>query len=181
MRISVAMATHNGERYLRDQLESIARQSRQPDEVVISDDRSSDSTLAVAEVFARRAPFEVIIVRNAETGGYGENFLRATEHCSGDLIAFSDQDDVWHVDKLLRCEAPFLTDPGLALTGHSTPIVDEDLRPTGRIEPRVRRRRAYRAVRCLRLPCSRAVLSWSAPPTSSWPPVTRCQGITRVP
>ena len=145
MRISVAMATHNGERYLRGQLESIERQSRRPDEVVISDDCSSDSTLAVAEAFARRAPFDVTVIRNDETVGYGENFFRATEQCSGHLIAFSDQDDVWHVDKLLRCEVPFLADPGMALAGHSTPIVDQNLRPTGKIEPRVRRSRAYRS------------------------------------
>jgi glycosyltransferase involved in cell wall biosynthesis len=144
MRISVAMATYNGERFLGEQLESIARQSRPPDELVISDDVSSDSTLALAAAFADQARFDVVIIDNADRLGYGENFLRAVARCTGELIAFSDQDDVWHVDKLSLCERPFLTNPRASLVAHSTPIVDELLRPLGHIEPHIRRRRTYR-------------------------------------
>ncbi|MHB1567637.1 MAG: glycosyltransferase [Solirubrobacteraceae bacterium] len=138
------MATYNGERFLGEQLESIAQQSRPPDELVISDDASSDSTLELATAFANQAPFDVVIIENADRIGHGENFLRAVARCTGDLIAFSDQDDVWHADKLSLCEPPFHTSPRVSLVAHSAPVVDALLRPLGQIEPHIRRRRTYR-------------------------------------
>ena len=94
LRISVAMATWNGERFVGEQLESIARQSRLPDEVVLSDDASADRTLEIARAFARKAPFDVVVLGNDERVGHGENFFRAMRACKGDVIALSDQDDV---------------------------------------------------------------------------------------
>ena len=63
-RISVAMATYNGERYIREQLDSIARQTLLPIEIVITDDGSTDRTREVVEEFARTSPFLVRLVRN---------------------------------------------------------------------------------------------------------------------
>jgi glycosyltransferase involved in cell wall biosynthesis len=128
-RISVAMATFNGERFLVDQLNSIADQTRLPDEVVISDDCSSDCTTEIAQAFARRAPFDVIILRHQNRVGHANNFFRAMKACSGDLIALCDQDDVWHPEKLRRCEQPMQADPAISLVTHSARVVDEALRP----------------------------------------------------
>src|SRR3954447_24654813 len=129
MRISVAMATWNGERFIAQQLQSIAEQTRPPDELVISDDGSSDDTVEVARRFARRAAFDVVIMPNEERIGYSDNFFRAMKACTGDLIALCDQDDVWHPDKLARCERPLQLDPSVSLVAHSGRVVDDGLRP----------------------------------------------------
>ena len=112
-RISVAMATFNGERHLAAQLESIAQQTLAPHELVVSDDGSTDSTLEIVEAFERRAPFHVRIERNPTRLGFAANFLTAAERCEGELIAFADQDDVWLSTKLERAAAAFA--PGVVL------------------------------------------------------------------
>ena len=101
--VSVAMATYNGARFLDAQFESIAAQTRQPLELVIADDGSSDETVMIAERFAVRAPFEVRILGSPGRRGIVENFMRAARATSGDLVAWSDQDDVWMPGELARC------------------------------------------------------------------------------
>jgi glycosyltransferase involved in cell wall biosynthesis len=128
MRVSVAMATYNGERFLPEQLESIAWQARPPDELVVSDDGSSDRTLEITREFADRSGFDVIILRNDVRLGAVGNFFRAMSSCTGDLIAFSDQDDVWHPEKLERCERQF-GDSRVSLVIHSARTVNETLHP----------------------------------------------------
>jgi glycosyltransferase involved in cell wall biosynthesis len=104
MKFGIALATYNGARFLREQLESLLRQSRHPDHVVISDDSSGDDTLGIAEWFKRRAPYRVDILGNDKRLGVMENFLRATSACEADFIAFCDQDDIWMPAKLELCE-----------------------------------------------------------------------------
>ncbi|MBW2422395.1 MAG: glycosyltransferase, partial [Deltaproteobacteria bacterium] len=99
-RISVAMATCEGAPYLDAQLESLRTQSRPPDELVLCDDHSADETPAIAEAFARRAPFSVRIERNPQRLGITANFEKAVSLCSGDLIFLADQDDVWKPTKI---------------------------------------------------------------------------------
>ena len=108
MTISVAMCTYNGERYLREQLESIVRQQRLPDQVIICDDASRDGTLAICKAFAATAPFPVHIHTNDTTIGSTGNFARSIALCAGDIIVLSDQDDVWHWNKLHLIEQTFL-------------------------------------------------------------------------
>lgn len=95
VRISVAMATFNGARWLRQQLDSIAAQSRLPDELVVRDDGSTDATLDVLRAFAGAAPFPVRVRRGAVRLGYSGNFDAAIRACTGDIVLVSDQDDVW--------------------------------------------------------------------------------------
>ena len=109
--ISIAMCTFNGARYLPAQLRSIALQNRQPDELVICDDGSSDATAKIAATFARSAPFEVRIVRNANNLGSTKNFEQAISLGHGDVIALADQDDIWYPDKLQTIENAFLFSP----------------------------------------------------------------------
>jgi hypothetical protein len=104
MTLAVAMATCNGESFIGEQLESIARQTRRPDVLAISDAGSSDRTLELVWEFARRAPFEVSIHELGYRTPPFETFLDAIAHTMADLIAFSDQDDVWEPDKLEVCE-----------------------------------------------------------------------------
>lgn len=102
MTISIAMATYNGEQYLQTQLDSLASQTRLPDELVISDDGSSDSTIEIAEGFAASSTFDVKVLKNTNRLGYIKNFERALLHCSGEIIALSDQDDIWLPEKLAK-------------------------------------------------------------------------------
>ena len=92
VRISVCVATFNGERHVREQLQSVLSQLGPDDEVIVSDDHSGDGT--VAEVEAVADP-RVTLIRNAETVGYSSNFARALERATGEYIFLCDQDDVW--------------------------------------------------------------------------------------
>ncbi len=125
------MATYNGERFLREQLDSLARQTLLPLELVVGDDASQDGTVAIIEDFAKHAPFPVRLQRNAKRLGFRGNFFAAAERCQGDLIAFCDQDDMWHEAKLEKCAVPF-QNPDVTMVCHDAEIVDQDGRRLGR-------------------------------------------------
>jgi glycosyltransferase involved in cell wall biosynthesis len=139
MRISIALATYNGERFLREQLDSLARQSSLPYELVVSDDRSSDGTLGIVEAFAREAPFPVRTHRSDENLGWQENFVRAALRCEGEWIAFCDQDDVWLPDKLKRVSECALQHPEVVMVVHSAALAKENLDLSGGRLPDIRR------------------------------------------
>jgi glycosyltransferase involved in cell wall biosynthesis len=109
MKISIALCTFNGERYLDEQLASIAAQTRLPDEMVICDDGSTDNTLSIVELFAKKAAFAVRIVQNKQNLGVIANFQQAVGLCHGELTALADQDDVWLPDKLANAEQVILS------------------------------------------------------------------------
>lgn len=96
--ISVAMPTYNGEKYLREQLDSIYNQTMQPDEVVVVDDCSKDTTLKILEEYHERYGLKYYV--NEKNLGYNKNFEKAISLCSGDYIALSDQDDIWFPNKI---------------------------------------------------------------------------------
>lgn len=131
MKISIAMATYNGEQFIGEQLHSYIAQTRLPDELIISDDRSSDRTLEIIEEFARIAPFSIDILRNSGRFGIAKNFETAIRHCSGDIIFLSDQDDVWFRDKLKAVEHLFSVDREAQVVINDAEITDERLRSTG--------------------------------------------------
>jgi len=130
MKISVALCTYNGSRYLQEQLDSIAAQTRRPDEIVISDDASTDGTLETAERFAATAAAEVHIVRGEQNIGSDKNFERAIAKCSGDIIFLADQDDVWLPHKVERMMRGF-DDPQVGMAFSNAKVVDAELRPLG--------------------------------------------------
>lgn len=92
MKISVCMATYNGEKYIEEQLKSILDQLSEEDEVVISDDHSKDSTINVIQSI--NDP-RIRVYYNEGEKGYTKNFENALKHSEGDIIFLSDQDDVW--------------------------------------------------------------------------------------
>jgi glycosyltransferase involved in cell wall biosynthesis len=138
--VSVALATHNGERFLSEQLASLARQSQLPLELVVCDDDSSDGTLEVLAAFAAEAPFDVTVHPNDGRLGFAETFLRAASLCKGEAIGFCDQDDVWLAGKIERCGRE-LQRPGVLLAMHSSRLANEALEPTRRLYPHIRRDR----------------------------------------
>ncbi len=114
MNISVAMCTYNGERFLEEQLNSIARQSLPPGEVIICDDGSTDATEEIVVRFATSVPFPVHFHRNIKNLGSTKNFEQAIQLCTGELIALCDQDDVWFPEKLAVMADILNTTPAVA-------------------------------------------------------------------
>ena len=120
--ISVAMATYNGHRYIRRQLDSLARQSHLPTELIVTDDSPNDDTVRIIDSFAKTAPFPVGVWRNETRLGYRANFMRAASLCQSELVAFCDQDDCWYPDKIALSLKPF-SDPEVLLTYHNADVV----------------------------------------------------------
>lgn len=127
-RLSVAMCSFEGAQFLQQQLDSLLTQTRVPDELVVCDDGSTDSTVEILEEFARLSPFPVRIVRNPQRLGVAKNFELAISLCTGDVIALADQDDVWHLAKLERL-ARALSEADLAFS--DAEVVGEALKPLG--------------------------------------------------
>ncbi len=100
MKISIAMATYNGAKYIQEQLQSFVDQTRQPDELIITDDCSTDQTEAIVREFAKTAPFTVEFHINEKSLGYCGNFNAALMKTTGDVVFLSDQDDVWFPEKI---------------------------------------------------------------------------------
>jgi glycosyltransferase involved in cell wall biosynthesis len=132
MKISVAMCTYNGAAFLPAQLESIIGQSRQPDEIVICDDGSTDQTRTLLENFANESSIPVSLKLNQQNLGSVKNFEQAINLCTGEAIALSDQDDVWRSDKLKLIEQAFENAPAAGLVFSDAEIVDEKLAPMNR-------------------------------------------------
>lgn len=128
MKISVAMCTFNGARYVRDQLDSIAAQTRLPHELVVCDDHSADATCEIVTAFAASAPFPVRLHVNEQNLGSSKNFEQAIGLCEGDVIALSDQDDIWLPEKLRRIEDCLSGNPDVGLVFTDAEVVDEDLK-----------------------------------------------------
>ena len=126
LNISVAICTYNGEKYIQEQLQSILNQTLRPDEIVLGDDGSSDSTLCIVREFAKNCPIYIKIIQNHSRAGYRDNFLSTSKQCKGELIAFCDQDDVWLPEKLSSC-ARWFTDKNVMLVCHGYHVVNERL------------------------------------------------------
>ena len=127
-RISIAMATYNGARFLPEQLASFVAQERLPDELVVCDDCSTDATIDILNDFAASAPFTVRVERNDKNIGYVRNFEKALSLCTGDIVFMSDHDDVWLPSKLGRVEQVFKDDPMVMATINDMIITDAELR-----------------------------------------------------
>ena len=95
--ISVCMATYNGEKFIAEQLESILGQISKDDEIIISDDQSSDATIDIIKKFNDS---RIQIFSNRDTHGFTPNFQNALIRARGDIIFLSDQDDVWLPNKV---------------------------------------------------------------------------------
>lgn len=134
MKVSVALATFNGGRYLEEQLDSICRQTLLPWELLICDDGSNDDTVEVARRFADDAPFKVTVDAHGLRLGFTGNFVRAIGQCTGDIVALCDQDDVWAEEKL-AVTMPVFEDESVATVTHRVRVVNEHLHRTPLVEP----------------------------------------------
>jgi glycosyltransferase involved in cell wall biosynthesis len=132
--VSVAMCTYNGEKYIEQQLQSIAAQTMLPLEIVICDDCSTDATPTIVADFARTAPFAVTFVVNpgnvgSSKKGITRNFEKASALCVGQYIAMCDQDDMWVPEKLARLVAKLESDPGFGGVFSDAQLMDPQSQP----------------------------------------------------
>ena len=101
MKISVVMTTYNGEKYIIEQLDSIAKQSLFPDEVCIFDDCSTDNTVKIIASYIKNNCLENFkLFVNEKNLGWKKNFIHGISHVTGDYIFTADQDDIWMFDKI---------------------------------------------------------------------------------
>ena len=132
--LSVVVCTYNGEKYVQQQLLSILNQTIKPDEIIVSDDGSSDNTVAlVREVLApiHTTGITVTILTRDTPLGVAGNFSEALTQARGDLIALSDQDDVWLPEKLEVLTEVFSHHPEVVLVHTDATLIDASGKPTG--------------------------------------------------
>ena len=126
MDVSVAMCTYDGIPHIREQLDSILEQTYTPSEIVICDDGSSDGTFEVLKKYHSDHENIIDLYSNEQNLGVTENFEKCIHLCSGDLIALSDQDDVWEKNKI-RCQIGKMKESGAGVSFHNTTVTEEDL------------------------------------------------------
>lgn len=96
--VSIAMATYNGEEFLREQLESIYNQTYKNLEIIVTDDCSKDGTAEILEEYKQKYGLKYYI--NEQNSGFVKNFEKVISLCSADYIALCDQDDIWLPNKI---------------------------------------------------------------------------------
>ncbi len=100
--VSIVLATYNGEKYLREQLESLRRQTYRNIEIIATDDCSTDSTLSILREFSVQNTELVTILESKENVGFVKNFEKGIESAKGKYVALCDQDDIWEPTKIER-------------------------------------------------------------------------------
>lgn len=127
IKVSVALTTCNGTRYLEPQILSILPQLGPDDELVISDDGSTDGTVNM--IMALAGSDHRIRWFEGPRRGLIQNFTNALRYCQGDIIFLCDQDDVWLEDKVSRVLAVFARSPKILLVQHNARFADKNLKP----------------------------------------------------
>ena len=104
MLVSIIMSAYNGEKHIKEQIDSVLAQTISDFELLICDDCSSDTTYTILQQYALKDS-RVQIFKNPSNQGYYRTFEKLLYHCKGDYIAFCDQDDIWmpnHIELLLK-------------------------------------------------------------------------------
>ena len=124
--LSVALCTFNGGKYITKQIRSILDQSMPVDEIVVCDDGSTDNTITKLEEIKQNSSTKIIIHRNTQNLGVCANFELAISLCTGDIIFLSDQDDIWHPDKVKTIVFWFETHPQKTAVITDANLITED-------------------------------------------------------
>jgi glycosyltransferase involved in cell wall biosynthesis len=125
--VSVILCTYNGEKFIGQQVDSILRQTYSPIELIISDDASTDQTPGILEKY--KADSRITLFRQDQNIGLSGNFSFAAAQAKGELIAFSDQDDIWLENKIEKLVAHIGAGP---LVYSNSSLTDESGNPTGK-------------------------------------------------
>ncbi len=124
---SVCMATYNGEKYLKEQIESILANLKQEDELLVSDDGSADDTWEILCQYRKKDP-RIRLLHGPGTGVIA-NFESVVRRAGGDILFLADQDDVWEPDKIDRVLACFQK-TGCSVVVHDADMMDAEGRKT---------------------------------------------------
>ena len=125
--LSVALATYNGQKYIKGQILSILTQTLPPDEIVVSDDCSNDETLSIVTDISLLYKGILVLLENDKNVGYTQNFSKALSACNGDIILLSDQDDIWLPNKIETIYKHIYSYTVPCLYIHDGLLVDEDM------------------------------------------------------
>jgi glycosyltransferase involved in cell wall biosynthesis len=135
------MSTYNGRPWVTEQIESLAKQTRPPIELIVTDDNSTDGTVDTIRALGPKLPFPLRIRQNAVRLGYAENFLSAAELAEAPYICWCDQDDVWLPAKLDTMAKLIEANPKASLFVHQSTLVDQALNTLGANHPVIRQSR----------------------------------------
>lgn len=124
VRCSIVMATYNGEKYIKEQIESILIQLSDCDELLISDDGSTDATISIIQEYQKND--KRIKLFNGPRNGVKQNFANAIEKCTGEYIFLSDQDDIWAPNKLEKVLETFKSNRA-SLVIHDCIVVNDNM------------------------------------------------------
>lgn len=123
--ISLGLATYNGEKFIIDQLASLVKQTKMPDEVIIIDDCSSDSTVSLIKKFISEHKLtNWKLVTNSINLGYEKNFRKLIQLLSGDIIFLCDQDDIWLPNRIEECSTILRENENISLLSCSFNIIN---------------------------------------------------------
>jgi glycosyltransferase involved in cell wall biosynthesis len=100
LKISVVMTAYNGEKFVKEQMDSLFNQTRAADEILAFDDKSADSTAKILKGYGEKFPEKIKFFVNEKNVGWKKNFIDGMNRSSGDVIFFADQDDIWMNDKI---------------------------------------------------------------------------------
>ncbi len=126
MKISVAICTYNGEKYINEQIDSILNQTLKVDEIIVCDDRSTDKTIPILNKYSETKPNLFKINQNEINLRSVKNFEKAINLCSGDIIFLSDQDDIWVLNKVEEYIKYFNENPEIDVLASNGFCIDEN-------------------------------------------------------
>lgn len=131
LKISVIIAAYHGEKYIGEQLESLFRQTRIPDEILIGDDSSDDKTFQAMEAVRSHYTGELKYIKNTPKSGICANFEKLYKTATGDIVFFCDQDDVWLPEKIEKMTEEMLKHPQCDLLFCDSYCTDSQLTHSG--------------------------------------------------
>jgi glycosyltransferase involved in cell wall biosynthesis len=125
MKLSVALCTYNGEKFIREQLESILQQRVKVHEIVVCDDASTDNTIQIVDAISRRNLGIISVYYNNNNVGAIKNFEKSISLTTGDFIFLADQDDIWRPDKTEKMISKFGQESRALLVFSNGELIDE--------------------------------------------------------
>ena len=125
MKLSVALCTYNGSKFIEQQINSILNQTIKVDEIIVCDDKSADATILILKKLQVSHPC-IVIIENEINLRSTKNFEKAIQRCSGDYIFLADQDDLWNTEKAAKTLAVFNENPTAEGVFSNADLIDDN-------------------------------------------------------